>query len=425
MPPSSARPLTTSAFDLPEWVRLTVAVLDLDAIAEAVVDTDLRYAFPAQAGNDDFRLRLLLAVRENMSAMQDVLLGGERLDQIEVVRPIAFARVQARLGITAGMLQHAYRVGYIAALEFVTDQLERRSGEMTLTAREGIAGVRAFAVALRAFQDQVLANVTAAHREESDAMRASREDVRRRLLRDLLTETPHPPTDVSVSSDLLEYDLTAWHLAVMVDEEPSAIEAVGQALAASAGATAWIALELGPRTTSVWVGRSAPFQTADRAAVLDALRVLGLRASVGDPASGPEGLRETYRDVEAIERVRAASGTAGPPLLTFADVQLETLLLSEPDDLRRFVDDELGPLAEQSEEMSRLRETIVAWYETGSNVSAATALGLHEHTVRNRLRRAESLLGHALSTRRLELRTALRMLPVAPSELVTSSGEPR
>src|ERR1700727_2248213 len=299
MPPSSARPLTMSAFDLPEWVRVTVADLDLDALAEAVVDTDLRYAFPAQAGNDDFRLRLLLSVRENMSAMQDVLLGDERLDRIEVVRPIAFARVQARLGITAGMLQHAYRVGYIAALEFVTGQLERSSAEMTLTAQDGIAGVRAFAIALRAFHDQVLANVTAAHREESDAMRASREDVRRRLLRDLLTETPHPPTDVSVSSDLLEYDLTAWHLAVIVDDEPSAIDELGPALAAKVGTATWIGLELGPRTASIWLGRSEPWESADRVAVLDELRALRLRASVGDPAYGPEGLRQTYRDVEA------------------------------------------------------------------------------------------------------------------------------
>jgi sugar diacid utilization regulator len=241
----------------------------------------------------------------------------------------------------------------------------------------------------------------------------------------LLSEIPHPPTDVSVSSDLLEYDLTAWHLAVIVDEERSAIEAVAPALAAKAGTAAWIALELGPRTTSIWLGRSEPWESTDRQAVLDALRARGLRASVGDPAYGPEGLRETYRDVEAIERVRAAWGDAGPRLLTFADVQLETLLLTEPDDLTRFVHDELGRLAEQSEEMARLRETIVAWYETGSNVSAANALGLHEHTVRNRLRRAESLLGHALSTRRLELRSALRMLRAAGSDVATSPDQSR
>jgi DNA-binding PucR family transcriptional regulator len=43
------------------------------------------------------------------------------------------------------------------------------------------------------------------------------------------------------------------------------------------------------------------------------------------------------------------------------------------------------------------------------HVAAAEQLGLHEHTVRNRLHRAEQLLGHPLSERRAELLVALRL----------------
>ena len=66
-------------------------------------------------------------------------------------------------------------------------------------------------------------------------------------------------------------------------------------------------------------------------------------------------------------------------------------------------------LAMAREEAARLRETLEASFRLGSHVSAAEHLQLHEHTVRNRLHRAEEHLGHPLSERRTELQVALRL----------------
>jgi DNA-binding PucR family transcriptional regulator len=52
-----------------------------------------------------------------------------------------------------------------------------------------------------------------------------------------------------------------------------------------------------------------------------------------------------------------------------------------------------------------------AFYDEGSSfVRAARRLGVHENTVTYRVQRAEELLGHPVSERRLELQVALRLV---------------
>ena len=57
----------------------------------------------------------------------------------------------------------------------------------------------------------------------------------------------------------------------------------------------------------------------------------------------------------------------------------------------------------------RFHETVLTWLDAGSHVSAAAILGVHENTVRNRIRAAEELLGAPLLGRRTELQVALRL----------------
>ena len=60
--------------------------------------------------------------------------------------------------------------------------------------------------------------------------------------------------------------------------------------------------------------------------------------------------------------------------------------------------------------LPRLRETLEASFRYGSHVAAAEYLQLHEHTVRNRLHKAEEFLGHTLSEPRTELQVAARLI---------------
>jgi DNA-binding PucR family transcriptional regulator len=88
------------------------------------------------------------------------------------------------------------------------------------------------------------------------------------------------------------------------------------------------------------------------------------------------------------------------------------LLLSDILRAQQFVEAELGPLAKNDSVANRLRETLLAWLATGSVVSAAALLEVHENTIRNRLRQAEDMLGIVIHQRRTELQVALRIARV-------------
>ena len=161
----------------------------------------------------------------------------------------------------------------------------------------------------------------------------------------------------------------------------------------------------------VWLGRIGEWKRA----VLDALdRVLvgaGVPATVGGPHAGIDGFRTTLTEAMDAERIRAAWDRPGAPsVVHHDDVGLEILLMRDPEHARQFVERELGPLAEDTVEASRLRETLEASFRFGSHVAAAEHLQLHEHTVRNRLHKAEELLGHTLNERRTELQVAARLI---------------
>jgi DNA-binding PucR family transcriptional regulator len=133
----------------------------------------------------------------------------------------------------------------------------------------------------------------------------------------------------------------------------------------------------------------------------------------------------TFQEARAVEQVRSAwemSGVARK-VVGHEAAGLEILLLENPELARAFVRSELGPLADEAAESRRLRDTLEASFRLGSHVAAAEHLGLHEHTVRNRLARVEQLLGHPATERRTELQVAVRLLRVLSRETEPDAAE--
>jgi DNA-binding PucR family transcriptional regulator len=86
-------------------------------------------------------------------------------------------------------------------------------------------------------------------------------------------------------------------------------------------------------------------------------------------------------------------------------------LLADPDRAQRFAHVVLGPLAEDSPEAERLRETLRAYFACQeSKAAASTELRVHQKTVAYRLRRAAELLGGSVEARKTELDAALMIL---------------
>ena len=135
-------------------------------------------------------------------------------------------------------------------------------------------------------------------------------------------------------------------------------------------------------------------------------------AAVGRVRSDPSELRRSYD--EALYALEARRPNGRPVVSTFRDLGSIQLLLSLQDErgVELFCDSALGRLVEHDREHgSALVESLRAYIEAnGRWADAASALAVHRHTLRYRIRKIEELTGRDLADAgdRLELWLALR-----------------
>jgi len=402
---------------IPTWVRSTILSLDFDAIAAEIVEEDMRLAFPERIDDAPFAELLRASVIENLRVLRHRLTDLEG-DVSATVAPPRFAAEQARLEIHSNALQHSYRTGISVTWRNLHAAISASATELELGAEEALNGLRVVTVILFEFHNAAMELVAEAHAQAEAEMRGTQQHRRQRLLRDLIENEDVNLSDEELSN-LLRYDVRSHHLAAILHRDPVLIRNAMREIIARGSRNPiaeWASLAVGPETVVLWMGNRSPWTGQEESSVGDRLGEILGDVSLGTSSQGTSGLQRTYKDALAVERVRKVRGTEATGVLSFAEVRLDALALTDQAAVRRFVEDELGPLTTEDDENRRLRETLAAWYETGSNVSAAATLGIHEHTVRNRLRRAEELLDHSVTVRRLELQTALRLLPMVSVE---------
>lgn len=129
--------------------------------------------------------------------------------------------------------------------------------------------------------------------------------------------------------------------------------------------------------------------------------------ALGAVGSGADGFTVSHRQACLAERVAVISGA---PVTLFGDVALEAFALGDETLARRFVDGQLGALAEDRPRTETLRRTLEAYFEAGNRATAAAAaLDVHERTVSYRIRTAEERLGRYLMECQDGLALALRL----------------
>ena len=383
--------------------------MDLEGLRDVVVQRDIAAAFVPYADDEAFVEHLRASVQENLAALRAFLSGTLALEEIRLDRPLNFGNVQAQLRIPQSSLQRSYRVGFVAMWEAWMRAVWSSARERGVPRDEAVAAVLGITQRIFAYQDHVAYQVAEEFSRTEEALGRSRRQVRQGLVRGLLGDDPQVPTPADRVT--IGYDLDWHHLAVLL---PACAEADAERLLGRLRAATHVpqslvhAVDLA--STVLWLGRPVAWQPADLAEVTSVLGGSGLTVCISEPAEGVGGLRQSFRQVQAIERVRSASPSSdAPPLLSYQDVALEILLLHDPTLARAFVRKELGPLAEGSLEAARLRETLEVSYRLASHVATAELLAVHEHTVRNRLQKTEQLLGHPLAERRTEVQVALRL----------------
>jgi hypothetical protein len=385
------------------------AGVDLAALCDRVVARDIAVAFPRLAEDDVFADHLRASVRENLVVLQQVLSGRLALAQVRLEQPLVFARFQAERRIPQTALQRSYRVGFATMWQAWSERLRTVAEASDVPRGEALDALAQLTATLLDYHDHVASQVADNYARVDDALGRTRAHVRQGLVREILRGER---TSLSPSDQItLDHDLTADHVAVLL---PSVAEGAATQLVvgmrAATGVRQSLVHPVDLNRTAVWLGHPTGWTPALVGTLRAALTAAGVAASVSEPHRGFGGFVEAYEQASDVERVRSAWGrTYAPPVLEHRAVALEILLQRDPVRARSFLRTELGPLAEDTAEAARLRETLEASFRLGSHVATAEHLQLHEHTVRNRLHKAEEHLGHPLSERSTELQVALRL----------------
>lgn len=381
--------------------RDIAADVDVLGAAQTLSDEIMLQVWP-HIDDPSFRDAVLRSTVDNLSTIF-ALMGGAEVDETPPAAAMEFAEVTARMGVPIEEIDKAYRVGTGTLWNFWFDAARRHADGGPID--ELISGPT---LMMHAHVNRTLDAVAQRHQEIRAEMHRTLRELRRQALVDLLENTGD--CDAETLSRRLDYRLADVHLALLIEtphaEPPELLLAQ---LRTAVDARDTLLLQHGARSWVLWLGRTKPFEPEHLSKLTRLVSQTGMCAAFGEPAAGLDGLRRTRRQALETARVRRAFGESAPACMWAREVRLETLLLADEERARDFIADELGLLAGSDPSTSRLRETLLAWLATGSHVSAAAMLGVHENTVRNRIRAAEELLGSSLLARRTELQVALRL----------------
>ena len=387
------------ALDLgPASARDVALSIDVDSVAGDVADEILHACYAAHADDAEFVTALQRSVHANISAIRGVLAGQLELRAVQPTEALAFAHLSAALAIPVATLERAYLIGVADFWRQWFDRCDAAAAEHGVPVRDLL---RDSTLEVFAYIDHVLMAVVECYDRARAEMIRTREHVQRTMLARVLEGTP--PEDRLEVERALGYPVLLHHVAVAIDAPDRAtVDHHVDRLRDAMRATATLVHRGGAHGWVIWLGRAQPYAARDLAHAVEALD--GAAAAVSEPWPGIDGLRRAHEEATAA----AAIGAGGPVL--HRDVRLDVLLLADPDRARRFVTAELGELAGPDPRLRLIRESLLVWLSTGSHVSAASRLGVHENTVRNRVRQAEELLPDGVTLqRRTELQVALRL----------------
>jgi hypothetical protein len=386
---------------------------ELDEIAATLTDTIHEHLLELE---DDLRPWTLQAARSNLGVIVTMMREGD--DPASAVPPaeaIGYAKEYVVRGLELSLMQRAYRTGQSVFSGIVLERLRAATNDADLLA-ETMAFINAW---IFAWVEEIERRLTDVYMSEHTQWVRGATAVRAAEVRALLAGGA---VDAAAVSLRLGYELDRFHVGFVIWSERAGerprdagelfaeMERAAATVAESLGAGAPLTLAEGGHLTC-WAGcQSEPELSRLR---LPRARVHGLAVAVGTPAPGVEGFVSSHREAFLARRVARLRGDGDGAVAAYPDLALEALLADNPEAARRFAASELGQLAGGDDATVRLASTVAIFLEEGSSfVHAGRRLGIHANTVAYRIRRAESLLGRPVTERQLELRVALRFIPL-------------
>lgn len=409
--------MPTAQSDVQETIQrqmeLVLAALVPETLGEQMADELIasmpEFAVPVDA---DFRAGLTRSCTSNVREAFRVLASGAPAESISPpTEATAWVYELVHRGLPIATLLRAYRLGHALAERRLEEVSEELGIEPDIRWRVLARASRTFFGYVDAISTQLVAEYEQERGRRIRGAAAARAELVRKII---ARERVNPRS----ATDTLRYDVNRCHLAFIVwssDDAPprsGSLELAAATLAQELNGGPVLLIPIGERVLWGWTSGDQ-----DRHATNTRLTPLpdGLRAALGQPAAGLEGMATSHAQAREARRVgevmRCRPGTS----VRYGSVALTALLTVDPAQAARFARAQLGELAEDSDVSARLRATLRVYLEENmSPARTARRLGIHQNTVVNRVRRAEEILGHPVDHGRLELEVALRLAEGLP-----------
>jgi biotin operon repressor len=336
-------------------------------------------ALPAQFRSIGYLRSVTSACRDALRTLVRLLRDGRGLRTADLQRLGSMGAQQAEMGVPLEVLLAAYRL----AARVVWRELIGESAGLDSLPRATVIAVTGQVLE---YLDDISGAVGSAYLETRERLMRRRDLDRDRILQRLLAGDVSPELRrLAAASDL---DLQAPYLvlacSIASEEAERALEGAlrprGVLMVGDQPGT-WIALVPGRRSAATII------EEAERAVASPG----AVRWGIGPVATTLEEVAECARRAREALRVGAR---LEPDARAWDDaaVGIFATLAADRDALRRYVDHMLGPLlALPAPRSGPLLETLEELLAAPSLNEAATALGLHRHTVVYRIRRLAEL----------------------------------
>jgi hypothetical protein len=225
----------------------------------------------------------------------------------------------------------------------------------------------------------------------------------------------------------LGYELGRNHLAFAIwsnashdqgDIALAMIERAALQLASSLGMAAPLLVPRARLCLAGWVGSRGDDHIADlEHALVDVQSFPTVLAAFGSPGVGVAGFARSHREAFHARRIAQLTQRRSGTVTQYETVALAALASTDVGEARKFVRAELGQMLGDDDQSVRLSATLRVYLEENMSPSRASRrLGVHDHTITNRIRTAQELLPHPIEQRACELQVALRLIRLAQSE---------
>lgn len=395
--------------EMPESVRQLAEELlsRTDELAGGMA-AELHRQIPELGSDAELLAETRASCASNIEQSYRLMHAGLRADSLAVTHEAReYVRGLVSRGIKVPVLLRTYRLGHAWIWELWTEQLR----EMVDDQQELARAIEYSSRWMFSYIDLVSAELVEEFAGEQARRMRSAEQLRADTVQAILAGEP---LDEEAASRRLGYQLRRRHLAMHLSstaDEPGGLERCAGELAGLLGAGSPLMVATGANSFDVWCA----LPSAADVDPLDVLRAYrppkGVAVAAGGCAKGVTGFKNSHDEARQAARVAAlGQQSAGEPggVTIYEDVELAALLSADEQRARRFVKQQLGELGVADEQTARLRATVLAYLRCNRSTSqAAKQLYVHQNTVTYRLRRAEELLGRAVTEGTPELLCAL------------------